>query len=145
MLKGAITLADRSPQAKNMQDYVNKMQRSTTKTHSGATLPQTADDLTVQAGDHKIAIWKQLMKLKEEEGLSGSEHLSRAQILRIRSKARRDRIRVKKRTQKLERKMTSMGLADTSRLGNSMTMKSSNMNLGISPFRPQSNEDMHRT
>ena len=85
------------------------------------------------------------MQLKEEEGLSGSEHLSRAQILRIRSKVRRERIRVKKRTQKLERKMTSMGLADTSRLGNSMTMKSSNMNLGISPFRPQSNEDMHRT
>ena len=145
MLTGAVNLADRSPEAKNMQDYVNKMQRSTTKTHSGATLPQTADDLTVQAGGPKIAIWKQLMKLKEEEGLSGSEHLSRAQILRIRSKARRDRIRVKKRTQKLERKMTSVGLADSSRLGNSMTMKSSNMNLGLSPFRPQSREDMYRT
>ena len=109
------------------------------------TLPQTADDLTTQAGAPKIAIWKQLMKLKEEEGLSGSEHLSRAQILRIRSKARRDRLRLKKRTQKLERKRTSMGLADSSRLGNSMTMKSSNMNLGLSPFRPQSREDMHRT
>ena len=83
------------------------------------------------------------MKLKEEEGLSGSEHLPRAQILRIRSKVRRERIRIKKRNQKLEKRMTSMGLNESSRLGNSMTMK--NIGGGMSPFRPQSDEEMHRT
>ena len=39
--------------------------------------------------------------------------------------------------------MTSMGLNESSRLGNSMTMK--NIGGGMSPFRPQSDEEMHRT
>ena len=39
--------------------------------------------------------------------------------------------------------MTSMGLNESSRLGNSMTVK--NIGGGMSPFRPQSDEEMHRT
>ena len=85
------------------------------------------------------------MRLKEEEGLSGSERLPRAQILRIRSKVRRDRLRLKQRVKKMERKLTSMGIAESSQLGNSMKMKTSNLSLGLSPFRGQSGDEMHRT
>lgn len=87
------------------------------------------------------------MKFKEEEGLSGHERLPRAQILRIRSKVRRERLRLKRRAKKLERKMTSMGLVDSSnQLVNSMTLKSSNLNIHqLSPIRTSSEENMHRT
>jgi len=81
------------------------------------------------------------MREKEGEGLAGSDRLSKATVTKIRKQVRRERQRAKKKVQKLERKLTSMGMVETSQLGQSMTMKSSNMNLGLSPIRTQSGDD----
>ena len=55
------------------------------------------------------------MRLKEEEGLEGSEHLPRATVKQVRNKIRRERARYKKKSQKaLHRRMTSMEMTGTS-------------------------------
>ena len=65
------------------------------------------------------------MRMKEEEGLDGSEHLSRATIKQIRHKIRRDRHRSKKKSQKmLQRRMTSMEFTNSSNLGQMTGIKS---------------------
>ena len=68
---------------------------SMTKTQSGVTMTQTVDDMMSAT---RVTIWKELMKMKEEEGLDGTEHLPRSTIKQIRSKIKRERIAERKKS-----------------------------------------------
>jgi len=92
------------------------------RTQSGLSYLKTADggdDMSETRG----TIWKQLVKQKEEDGLSGYERLSRNVIKAIRNKIRRERTRSKKKSMKgLTRKMTSMEMVKNNVLTASMNL-----------------------
>ena len=94
-----------SPSRPTVTDYFDK--RSLAKAESRGTNLQTAADDPSEA---RVTIWKELMRLKEKDGLSGSQHLSRATIRNLRGKVRRERLRSRKRNRKQVRKGNSLEL-----------------------------------
>lgn len=66
------------------------------KTNSGISMMRTAAD-GENRSETRVTIWKELMKAKEDDQLSGHEKLPRSKIKEIRNKIRRDRDRLRSR------------------------------------------------